>query len=461
MVGHWPMGPLRGVRDQLRYPAVTLGSLTDSIVTPVVPNREPPPASVATWVASHFAAVGVFFSAVVVGSTTSELWQPVVIGLWLAGSSGLCARLLCHLLASGGTSTGRRCRTLAWGEGGNRSRLAGDLKLGFFLMSTYFAYLAVNGIGPFAVGGFLAVLAFTAGLRFAGLDAMAGRVREPWFYIRSVVSIRGLLALCVIVAVSAGVFFLAAVAIDPWFLPAERAVERILGLELSRSGQFRALVLGTFLLGPPALMVCGAIGAVSRHEAAVVERVVSYERRLERDGIARDLHDGMILSTLTGIMALATDDEQKEMVDGLDAKLRDLQLQRLQARAARTIRMTLRRPLEQANRRGLTMNLETDGETLSLIVDDTLALLLERLMMIQIDNSIEAGAETADVGIGFDRQTITVSYGDDGPGFDPGLVDRKAGGLARIRFDIEHAGGSVVFHQGSGRTTAEAVIPRP
>jgi signal transduction histidine kinase len=446
------------VRDQLRYPATTLASLTESIVTPALPDRGPPPASVVTWVASHFAAVGVFFSSVVLGSAT-ELWRPLVIGLWLAGLSGLCARLLGRLLAIGGRGAGPR-RLLGWGTG-SQARVFGDFKLGFFLVTTYFAYLTASGIGPFAVGGFLAVLAFTIGLRFAGLDAMAGRVREPWFYVHSVVSIRGLLAFGVIAVVSAGVFLMAAVFVDPWFTPAERTVEEIFGLELSRSDQFQALVIGAVLLSPPALMVCEAIGAVSRHEAAEVERAASYERRLERDGIARDLHDGMILSTLGEIRALATDEAQKELVDGLDAKLRDLHLQRLQAREARTIRMILRRPLEQANRRGLGLNLETDGETLSLVVDDDLALLLERLMMIQIDNSIEAGAEAADVEVGFTRQTITLSYRDDGPGFDPGLVDRKAGGLARIRFDIEHAGGSMTFHHGPGRTTTEAVVPRP
>ncbi|MCP3988456.1 MAG: hypothetical protein GY724_05265 [Actinomycetia bacterium] len=469
------MGLLRAVGDQLRSPAAALSALTDSIVTPTLPDNELPPASVATWVASHFAAVGVYFSSVLVGSAKSDLWQPLVIVLWLIGLSGLCWRLLCRLVfvPRGASDTSHRNREqTSWAAsflprslrargalGG--TRVASDLKLGFFIMSTYAAYLAVNSLGPFAIGGFLAVLAFTIGLRFAGLDALAGRVREPWYYTRSVLSVRALLTFGVVVVVSAGVFVFAALAIDPFLRQSEQTVEGILGLDLSRWDQLQNLVIGTMLLGPPALMVCEAIAAVSRHEAAVVEEVASYERRLERDGIAGDLHDGVILSTLSEVRALATSDNQKNLIDGLDAKLRDLHLRRLETRDDRSIKASLRRPLEQANRRGLTLSLETDRETLALVVNGTFAHLIERLMMIQINNSIEAEAGGAGVRIASEEETITVAYWDDGGGFDPVLIDRKPGGLARVRFDIDHAGGSLQFHQRAGRTVAEATLPRP
>ncbi len=408
------MGLLRAVRNQLRPPAATLSALTDSIVIPTLPDTDLPPASVVTWVACHFAAVGVYFSSVVVGSALSDLWRPLVITLWLLGLSGLCWRLVCQLLFRGRDNINRRCRKprqagtsratrfLRDRRSPSRIRVASDSKLGSFIMLTYATYLAVTGLGPLAIGGFLAVLAFTTGLRFAGLDALAGRVREPWHYIRAVISVRGLLTFVVIIVVSAGVFVFAALTLDPFLRKSEQTVEGILGLDLSRWDQFQILVIGTALLTPPALMVCEAIAAVSRHEAALVEQVGVYERRLERDGIARELHDGVILSTLREVGILATNEGQKKLIDGLDSRLRDLHLRRLAARGDRSIRVSLRRPAEQANHRGLALRLDSDQETLGLVVDDDFGRCEQR----EVREGSWSARGRIRVEVDFDRQTI-------------------------------------------------------
>jgi signal transduction histidine kinase len=328
-----------------------------------------------------------------------------------------------------------------------------------FVGFAYAAYLAAHGLGAFTIGGFVSVLALTTGLRLAGLDAWAGRIREPWFYTRSVLSIGGLVAFVVLVAVSGVVFAAAAFLIDPFLRPAEETVEVLLGSELSRAEQYRVLILGILVLTLPVLAVCETIAAVSRHEAELNDRLAGQERRLERDGIARDIHDGVILSTLGQVRRLSVSEEQTKLIDGLDTRLRRFQVERLAARQDRSIRSCLRRPFHHANELGLSLRLDTDGDTLAFIVEAEVAMLIERLVMIQINNSAEAGAHLIEVGVATEAGAVRVVYCDDGGGFDPELVDRASGGLARLRFDMERLGGSLRFTPRPGQTISEALLP--
>ena len=214
------------------------------------------------------------------------------------------------------------------------------------------------------------------------------------------------------------------------------------------------------VLAPPVLATCEAIAATSRHEAELADRLSNQERRIEREGIARDIHDGVILSTLGEVRRLSTSDEQKRLIDGLDLQLRQLQLERLAADDDRELRTSLRRPLQQANRLGLGVELDSAAPTLSLVVPAEVAIMVERLLLLQLANSAEAGATRVTLRVRrSDRsETLAVTYCDDGGGFDPSLVDRRPGGLARLRSDLERQGGSLRFRRMGDRTLSRAVL---
>ena len=186
----------------------------DAVVTPPFGGWDLPRASVATWVTSHFAVVGIYAVVLVSGTPPPRVWSAVLVGVWLAGISGLCWRLLAHLVIS---------RPLPAPAPG--SRLRADLKLGLFVAGTYTSYLVTDQLGPFAVGGFLSVLALTTGLRVAGLDAWAGRIRPPWFYVRSVFTAPAMGAFALLVVAAGAVFIAAALLLDPWLREAQAKVE--------------------------------------------------------------------------------------------------------------------------------------------------------------------------------------------------------------------------------------------
>lgn len=427
-------------------PVSGLSELLDHVVMPPSLGRDLPRASVATWVTSHFAAVAVYATALLVGSASEPMWQTAVVIVWLVTLSGLCGRLVGRLVTTSSST--------APVVPARPRRYTPDLKLGLFIGFAYAAYIAAGELGAFAIGGFVSVLALTTGLRLAGLDAWAGRIREPWFYARSVFSIGGLIVFVALLTVS-GLVFAAAFRVDPYLRSGGEAAVS----SLTRAEQYRVLVLGILILTPPVLAVCEAIAAASRHEAALNDRLAGQERRLERDGIARDIHDGVILSTLGEVRKLSVSEEQTKLINGLEGTLRRLQVERLAARQDRSIRSCLRRPLHHANDLGLKVRLQTDEETLAVVVPSEAAMLIERLVMIQINNSAEAGAQSAEVGITIEAEALRLGYSDDGEGFDPELVGRTSGGLARLRFDIERLGGSLSFTRRSQLTFSEALLP--
>lgn len=427
-----------------------LSDLVDAVVLPADPDLDLPPASVAAWVTNHFAVIVVYLMVLVGGARGEGWWWAAMVGVWLVGLSGLCARLVVRLLhpASAEAPTGWfRGRGGGQGRGRGRGRVGVDVKLGLFAVTTYAAYLAAGQLGSHAVGGFLAVLALTTGLRLAGLDAWAGRTRPPWFYLRALWSWSGLGAAAVVVGAAALVFGLAILTVHPWLAGPEATVEHLIHSELSPTGQLRTISLGAAVLAFPVLMVCEAIAALNRHEVHLAQRLADHERRIERDGIARDIHDGVILSTLSEIRRLAADPGQIHLIDGLEAELRRLQMERLPATGHRPLMVSLRRPLQQANRRGLAVSLDTNPAALTQVVDGAVGLLVERLVMLQVTNSADAGAGQARLKLRAGPEAVTVTYVDDGGGFDPALIDGAGGGLARVRVDIERWGGSLRFRQ--------------
>ncbi|MEL7155686.1 MAG: hypothetical protein AAFN30_03700 [Actinomycetota bacterium] len=149
------------------------------------------------------------------------------------------------------------------------------------------------------------------------------------------------------------------------------------------------------------------------------------------------------------------------MITGLEFRLRELQLERTAHRGPRTLRASLRQPLRGANQLGVAVALSAAATTLDAEVAGSTALLVERLVMLQINNSAAAGATSATLGVEDHPVHVLVTYIDDGGGFDPAEIERAGGGMSRVIYDIEAAGGSVRFERREGGTAATAIIAHP
>ncbi len=437
---HGPASPLTEVRR-----------VVADVVLPPRQGWEAVPAALATWLLAHGVVV-VLYATVVVSEAGRARWgHGLVVLVWLGLLSGLWARLV--LLAVRGAGDTLRLDgavTRSWFE----------VKLGLFLAAGYVGFVAAAGLGRAAVVGFAVVLALTTGLRVAGLDAVAGRRRRPGHYLRGLVSpaALGSAAVLVVTALTLGLV------VDRWLDPrlegAEASVEELLGvdLDLDLGDRFLILFAGLVLLSPAVALVCEVVAAVSRHETALRDRLVDRQRREDREELARAIHDE-ILSNLDRIRRDLPDAESRRRLAGLEFQLRSLQLERQAAPTARSVRTALRRATHGANLLGVELRIDVDRITLDAVVPGPVAVLIERLAMVQIGNSSEAGSGVAHLGLRHRRSEMTVTYTDDGEGFDPSLVDRTEGGLWRLRADIEVLGGSLWFERHARSTTSRARLP--
>lgn len=429
------------------------GRLVEFVVTPPTGGGEDlPRASVATWVLTHFCVVVMFgLPVIAVGWDRSCLWAVLVLLGWLAMASGLCFRLLLLLIGR----SGRRPSRLA-----PRRRVPPELKLGFFAFASTAGFIAAQELGWFVVVGFLATVAVTSGLRLAGLDALTGQERRRLYYLSSIFSLSGLLVLGSLALVMVVLFTATGALVNSSYRGMEETVEDWLGVDLRRRAQLQVL-LGWLALSPAVALVCEAVSAVSRYESGLNRRLIEHERREERDRIAQALHDGHILSALEDLRRRSDGPDQRRLITRLEFRLRQLQIERSAERGPRSVRSCLRQPLRGANLLGVVVHLDAEAATLDAELPDAAGSLVERLAMVQINNSSAAGAGSARLGIDDHPHHLLVTYIDDGGGFDPAEIERAGGGMSRLQYDIEQAGGTVSFERRSGGTVSRAEIRRP
>jgi hypothetical protein len=304
------------------------------------------------------------------------------------------------------------------------------------------------------------VLVATTGLRIGGLDALAGKDWPPGHYLRAATSPRSLYPALVV----AGVAIVLFAALDRWVDPQvqewEVEVESWLGVELDRSSQLVFLVVALVILTPLAAAVAEVLSAVSRHETAIQLRLEHFEQRRAREDLAHDLHDSEILSTLGQLRREATAAPDRRRLMALEMRLCSLQLERQIVRQPRTVRACCRRATHGANLLGLDLRLDCDVATLDREVPGEIGNLVERLAMVQVSNSADAGASLAGLALSHRRGELQVTYSDNGSGFDPRVVEQTQGGLWRLQADLQELGGSLCFTREAARRTRSTATLR-
>ena len=446
--------PGRGV---VRFFASNFMDYADDVISPPTGNWRVPQASVAAWVIGHIATVTVF-SVVLVASINGSTWWRITIALgWLGALSGLAVRVLWFLTRREPDLSDRishRAHTTLYPV---------SLKWGLFFAGTYLTFLALTPIGSAMVAGFLSVVTVLSALRLAALDSWSNNLRAPLFYFSSFFSWRGLLNAVLFVGIAAATLFLMNVLVDPFLVPPEELALELFGVEAGRFDQFMSLSAPILVLGVPGLAVCELISSISRYEHAVRvqldERLEAEAEQNANDEFSAALHDGQVMGLLGSLRRTDLSSDQRPIVDALDAHLYQLHLDRRRGREQVTVRQCLTRAFDQATSAGIRTLPTTNRPTLDLVVPPTQGQLVQRLLMLQVNNSIQAGAMQASVAVRSEGEVLTIEYSDDAGGFDPELAFDRPGGLSVIRADIVKAGGSFVLRSSGDRTLAIAELP--
>ncbi len=441
------------VPDPGRLGSVTgVRQLLETMITGPTDGWERPRASVATWVLAHtFVTVVFVISVVGAGMSSSVGWAAAVLVVWALVGSGLVARLSSLLWPTSGLTV---LRVL------NGRRLPAEIKFGLFFFVWSVAFIAAQRLGLVALVALVATGAITGGLRLAGLDALADHVRDRWYYVSSLFSPVGLITVVSLAVLVIVVFAATRSIIDPEFRTMEATVEEWLGVDLDRGNRL-AILLVWPAMTPVVALVCEAVSAVNRYEHALRRQLVELERRHERDLLAQELHDGAILSGLDDLRRRTDDPDQRRVINALELHLRGLQVERQVERGPRSIRAALRHPLHGANLLGIDIDLRVDPGALDAEVPGSVALLVERLAMLQINNSAAAEASAAILVILHLPRELVATYIDDGGGFDPAVISAAGGGMARLQYDIEDVGGTLTFERQERGTASTAHLPLP
>ena len=338
-----------------------------------------------------------------------------------------------------------------------RRRCSPDAKGGVYFASTSFTFVLVQPLGSAAVLGFVAVLALTIGVRVAGLDSWEGTLRPPGHYVRTVASWTGLAAF-VTALIATAMSIGGAGLLSDWLVDADLSEVSFLANVPDWRGQIGQLIVGVTLLTPPSIVVCEAISAIARFHDALHQRLEAEERRRERDEFASDVHDGP-LNTVVAIRDRSAEPEIRRLAADVVDELRDLQHERLDAHLARTVRQSLRRGLRHANRFGLEVDLDVDHTTLDLLLSPDVAQVVDRYAYVHIGNSAVHGATSAHLSLRVLPEGLFIVHVDDGGGYDPSLVHRRQGGLARLEQRILAIGGSFDFERQHDSTVAISCLP--
>jgi signal transduction histidine kinase len=426
----------------MQAPVTNTFAFLDRVTQPDISNWDKPSAPAAAWVAAHLVAAMVFISFVIAAGMQGGPGYVVVPSAWLIASSGLVAKVGWALL----TNSSVKYQT---------PRVSPTVKLGLMTVLTEACRISLVPAGSAGQFGFAAVIAVMIGLRFAGLDAWDGIVRDPFVYVRSAVRPLRLLA-----ALFGCLFFATTLVV------LSRLVDPLLdytwlrehGALTSRLDQFWLVVGAAVVLALPTLFLCEGISAVGRFHAAYDRQIAEHERKEQRVRLAGEIHD-RALSTAEEIGRRSTEPRVRQLADELIQQLRRLQVERRELGAPRIVRDCLTEAAQKANSRGVDFRVDAPAEVLLLTVPGKGGDWLESFVNGHLANSLRHGANRADISLSTSDGFLNATYFDDAGGYSPALALGQRRGLAELESNVKKLGGEMRFREERGRTITTATLP--
>ncbi|MEM8711741.1 MAG: hypothetical protein AAGG01_12370 [Planctomycetota bacterium] len=416
----------------------------DAVAVPEYESWDEPGSAVVTWAAIHVSAC-LAVVAGIVAQTDAGLAAQMMSMSWVLLSSGLPVLVLARAFGISLETVHPATVTKFF------NRRSG-LKQGVW---SVYAMGAMTTMDLPYLAIFAMALTVSVGARVAGLDAWRTQMRPPGFYVRLLLSPGGLTMATLLVLVTLGYFWLIETVLDP-------SIEPLMGgVELPRDDQNLVIVGSIILLTLPSLLVAELIGGISRYERQILDRLESAERQRVRRALDRGLHDRALGKLSAIIMSRPGSPRREEMLDELQAELRDLQIGlRRESQGLTTAELVrhLQRFYDHSAA-DVTITLALEAAAIRLNPEQTDV--VESAVHNLAGNSLKHGQPPWTwTAITYEEGHLRITHTDPGEGFDLELaLVAGGGGLATLLRDLDALGGWLETDGPSNPPVTTVVIP--
>jgi two-component system, NarL family, sensor kinase len=244
-------------------------------------------------------------------------------------------------------------------------------------------------------------------------------------------------------------------------------------LGLTLSSFIFAILLGILFYNRYRLKQASVLNEAIIQQQQLASKAIIAAEELERQRIARDLHDGIgqmfsaVKMNLSGIADRMHEPDANEkvlldktlkLVDESCKEVRNISHQMMPNVLLKSgLSMAVRDFIDKIDETRLKVTLETFGLQQPLPAD--IEAVLYRVIQESVNNVIKhAGATALDIQLHKDEESITVTIEDDGKGFDIKQVPEDGGiGLKSVNARVAYLNGKVDYESAPGRGTLVAI----